>query len=141
MEIKFTVKAVPRKVEKPKKKSKLMYCICSEEGNDYYANVNLASPEKTPNIIKLPFTDKSHSLVGRKIVFSKAPDKEGHYIKRYRDAMQARNFPGSSETYTPFRHNYVYSGYIVEIGNKQLFDMEDIVQHVSNCFELVNFNL
>lgn len=129
------------RISKDKKKSKLLYCLCSEDGEDYIANVNTSPSNTIPKVVKYRFTEKSYNIKGKTVVFSKYKDEHGCYIKYLRDESESKIFPLSSELYTPFRKNYVYSGYIVEINGVNYFDVVDCIDHISNCYSLVNFNL
>lgn len=104
-----------------KRYSKLVYCVCGQDENGYYALVNL------PNNRKINFTKASFSLKDRLVVFSHKLDENGKPICVYRTERTAKHDPGAKSQYTPFCKDYIYSGYIVKNNGELQFDMHELV--------------
>lgn len=120
--------------------SKKLYCVCIEESlNNFKAYIDMKNDKEFSDILALPFTEKSYDLKGKTKVFSR--NKKGKVCCILRDKLHAKFFPGLPSQYTPFRHNYVYSGYVVTIEGKHYFDVEDIFENVAFCRELVSSRL
>lgn len=139
----LSFKPVEKKRKSPtnnglRKVSKKVYCVCVEKSfNEFVAHINMKNDKDFPDIRELPFTERSYDLKGKLKVFSIIPDKNNKIVCIIRDKLTAINFPGLPTNYTPFRNNYVYSGYIVNIDNKHYFDVEDVYENVNCCRYLI----
>ena len=140
---KLSFKPVEKK--KPIHKSKLykvskkLYCVCIEESfGNFVAHLNMKNDKDFPDILSIPFTDKSYNLEGKTKIFTISRNKKGQPTCILRDKNIAKFFPGLNTQYTPFRHKYVYSGYIVNVNGKHQFDVEDIFDNVVFCQDLID---
>ena len=117
---------------------KKVYCVCIEETpNNFKAYVNAESNLEFPDTISIPFTERSYNLKGKTKVFTISKDKKGKSICIIRTLLDANNCPGLPTQYTPFKHKYVYSGYIVKINGKKQFDVVEVFDNLSYCKDLV----
>ena len=133
----LVIKPVIKKKKEPVKRKlfnrKKLEAICVIEDNIYYAIVKV-----NDNKLKLEFTDKSYSLLNRDIVFSKIKDEHGRYIRFIRNKIQSSFFPGSSNNFVPFSHNWIINGYVVKINGKEYFDFVDLICPKSQYNKLCN---
>ena len=60
-------------------------------------------------------------------IFDRNPDENGKYIRRIRNEVQAKFFPGNTERYVPFCNNWVCTGYIVRRNGKLMFDFNECI--------------
>lgn len=140
---KFSFKPIEKKRTTPVNNglhriSKRLYCICVEETpNNFVAHINMKNDKVVPDIQVLPFTERSYDLKGKTKVFSVFSDINNRGICIIREKTHATNFPGLTSQYTPFRNNYVYSGYIVSINGKHYFDVDDVYENVNYCRYLI----
>lgn len=134
---KLSFKPVEKKrvvnINKPRVVSKLLFCVCvyNKDTNEFEAHIDMHNDPNYPDTWVLPFTDNSRSLKGKSRVFALELDKFGHHVCIIRDEHHANNFPGLDTQYTPFRDNYVYSGYVVKDNGKHKFDMKNVIEPVS----------
>lgn len=142
----FTFKAV-----KPKKKrssntykriTKLCYCECvADENGEWKAKISLKNDIINPDIMLLPFTEKSYNLKGKTIVFSTQKDKLGIPIQIIRTQLHATVYPGTPEQYTPFRENFIYKGYVVRYKDVLYFDIVEAIGHYKYYSAILNETL
>ena len=124
-----------------RKVSRKVYCLCVEdenEPNNFMAHINLKNKDEFTDVLVIPFTSKSYELQGKLNIFSKTKDKHNHIVRIIRDNTQAKLSPVDPELYTPFRNNYVYSGYIVKVNDKHYFDVRECYDNVKYCQYLLD---
>lgn len=126
----FKLVSPKRASYKPKKLSKLVYCVCtkSEDGN-FKANLRIVSNTNRVTNMCVNFTLKSYQLTDKIRVFTIKPDKNGKHICYIRSPWEASIAPKTSNLYTPFCKDWVYSGHIVRIGKQLYFDVHEAVWH------------
>ncbi|MBO7692964.1 MAG: hypothetical protein J6Y28_01650 [Acholeplasmatales bacterium] len=137
----FTFKPVINKRKNTNKTSfkELVYCVCIEEKpHTFIAYVNPKENVKFLKNYKIPFTNKSYSLLGRVKVFDVRKTKSKKPIIYIRDKYDAIHHPGTSAEYTPFCHNYVYSGYIIRYDDGYKFDIVEVIDYIDRCKHLVS---
>lgn len=122
------------------KVSKKVYCICIEKSpNEFVAHVDMKNDPDFSDILELPFSEKSYNLKGKEVVFTVNKDDKGKSIMLVRNKRLANIFPGLPIQYTPFKNNYVYSGYVIKVKGNYYFDVIDIHSHKS-YFNVVLYN-
>ena len=120
--------------------SKKIHCICIEKSpNEFVAHIDMKNDPEFSDILEIPFSEKSYNLKGKEKVFTVNKDKNGKSVMIVRNQQLATIFPGIPIQYTPFKHNYVYSGYIIKIKGNYYFDVTDIHSHKS-YFNIVSCN-
>lgn len=129
--------AVQRQSNTAHKLTNKVYCACIKDSNEFKACVKLPNNTDFPDCLILDFTEESKKLIGKTDIFSCNPDKTGKYLHIIRTELDSSYYT-NPELYTPFREEYVYSGYIVKIQNKMFFDVLDIIAHSSRCETLLN---
>lgn len=143
----FKFKAVPKKrtinkSDNNHKITKLVYCVCHKESDgNYVAHIRLRNDPVYPDILSIPFTKESYSLKGKEKIFTKTCDETGRYTCIVRRKQEANLFPGSDKTYSPFRENCVYSGYIVKIKDKLYFDVSETLNNYRYCPEILDSDI
>lgn len=118
----------PRSAIKAKILTRLTYAVAyKDENGEWLARVNTKGIEGYKDKVCCKFTDESHELSDKPIVFYKNPDKNGRYTKVIRTIADAKFYPGSPVTYTPFCENHVYSGHLVKKDNCYKFDVSEYI--------------
>lgn len=113
------------------------YALCIQEEDIFYAHVKM---KENDSRLCMPFSPRSYDLKGKTIVFSVNPDERGNIVTHIRSEQKARHFPGLPTQYTPFRNNWIYSGYIVTIDGKKYFDVESTEGHFEQYHTLLDGN-
>lgn len=117
---------------------KKVYCVCIEETpNTFKAYVNIESNLEFPDTRVIPFTEESYNLKGKTKVFTIQKDKNRRSICVLRNTETATHFPGIPTQYTPFKHKYVYSGYIMKINGEYQFEVNEVFDHIDFYKHLV----
>lgn len=120
--------AKPRTAVKAKILTKLTYAVAyKDENGEWFAKVNTKGIEGYKDKVCCEFTEESHELGDKTVVFYKNPDENGKHTKIIRTIVDAKFYPGSPVTYTPFCENQVYSGYLVKKNNCYKFDVSEYI--------------
>ncbi len=128
--LKFKLAAPKKRVSyKPKKLTKLVYCVCVESEGHFKANLRIVSDTKRVTNMIIEFTTDSYYSTDKIRVFSIKPDKHGKHVCYIRTPWEASIAPKHSRLYTPFCKDWVYTGYIVRIGKQLYFQIKDAVWH------------
>ena len=112
---------------------KLVKGVCFKEGDDFKIQIDIKALKPDiidkghPDILMLDFTEESYDLKGVISVFDRKPDKKGKYCRYIRNETESKFFPGSSERYVPFCHNWICSGYIVRRNGKMMFEFNECI--------------
>ena len=124
MNFKFVgVKPIIKIKKKRVVKSKIVTAVVGVDDNDnIVANVELNNNYEIEDILAIPFTAKSLSLVGKEVIYSKHK-VDNRYTRIYRDKFKATVFPGNEEEYLPFRIGDSVTGRIIEINGIKEFDV------------------
>ena len=109
-----------------------MCCVCVQENDKFFAKVRVNNSD-----VIIPFTEESYSVKGKREVFTTMLNQFGKPIKIIRSKQHADHFPGIDTQYTPFRKDYVYSGYLVDKDDSKEFAATDIQGHFSQFGHLI----
>lgn len=127
------------KVTNNKIANKKLYCVCIEtKPNVFKAYVNIPSNLEFPDTVAIDFSKDSYNLKGKEKVFTVEKDSKGRSICIIRNKLDATNFPGLPSQYTPFKHKFVYSGYVIKINDKHYFDVTDVLDSAEYHRDLVS---
>ena len=113
--------------------TKLVRGVCLLIDGEYRIKLDITTlkpdiiDKEHPDILIIPFTEKSYELKGMISVFSKTCDDKGRYTRYIRRETNAKFLPGNPEKYVPFCHNWVCSGYIVRCNGKLMFDFNECI--------------
>lgn len=116
------------------KKGKKLYALCIENEDHTFSAFVRRTINGVNEKFTIPFSEDSHNITGKNKIFSINPDDHNHIVCIIRTKQHAKQFPGIPELYTPFRKDYVYSGYIITKDNKKYFDIDECLDSV-NIFE------
>lgn len=115
------------------------YCICSEvEPNKFKAFVNIPSKLEYPDTLCIDFTENSYNLKGKLEVYTTHKDKRGNSMCIIRTETDSIHFPGLPSQYTPFKNNYVYSGYVINVRGKLQFEIKEVLGNKNYYKNLVS---
>lgn len=124
MNFKFMgVKPIIKIKKKRVVKSKIVTAVVSiDDNNNVVANIELNNNYEIGDVLAIPFTAKSLSLVGKEVIYSKHK-VDNRYTRIYRDIVKATMFPGNEEEYLPFRIGDSVTGRIIEHDGIKEFDV------------------
>lgn len=114
-----------------RKSNKKFYCVCTQTSPDEYIAVVKTKVNNILSDITYSFSPRSYELKGKEIVFTKNAKLYGQIACIRRTKEVANSFPGLPEQYTPFRNNWIYSGYIIKLDGKEYFDITETIGHVN----------
>lgn len=98
-----------------------------DENNDYKISISMNNDPDCPDLLILPFTEKSYNIVGRTTVFTRNVDEHGKRIRYIRSDTKAKYDYGDPERYIPFAPNWIVKGNIVRDNNILKFDFIDLI--------------
>ena len=128
------------KADSPKKVyPKLVNGVCYNDNGTWRIEIPCISEDH--HIIKraFDFTPESHSLKNKIHVFRLKED--GKYECFIRSKEDTKYHPGLNEQYTPFRERGVYSGYLIKVNDKVMFDIQEYLIGGVNQNPLTEINL
>jgi len=115
-----------------RKSNKKFYCVCEIVNDEYVAKVYEKLEQGVVINYIIPFSEASHELKGKLIVFTKHKIN-GQIAAIYRNKQDATHFPGVDTQYTPFRRNWIYKGYVIIKDEKEYFDITETCGNFSSC--------
>ena len=80
-----------------------------------------------PDLLVIPFTERSYDIVGRTTVFTREVDERGKRTRYIRSELKAKFMPGDPKRYIPFAPNWIVKGHIVRENGTLKFDFDDII--------------
>lgn len=118
---------------------RLVNGVCYNDNGTWRIEIPCIS--KDSHIIKraFDFTPESYSLKNKIHVFRLK--KNGKYECFTRSKEDAKYHPGVDGQYTPFRERGVYSGYLIKVDDKIMFDIQDYLIGGVNQNILTEINL
>lgn len=101
--------------------------VFQDEDGTYKVSISMKNDPNYPDLLVIPFTERSYNIVGRTTVFTREVDKHGKRTRYIRSEANAKFIPGDPNRYIPFAHNWVVKGHIARENGILKFDFDDII--------------
>ena len=101
--------------------------VFQDEDGTYKVYISMENDPNYPDLLVIPFTERSYDIVGRTTVFTREVDERGKRTRYIRSELKAIFMPGDSKRYIPFAPNWIVKGHIVRENGTLKFDFDDII--------------
>ena len=101
--------------------------VFQDEDGTYKISISMENDPNYPDLLVIPFTERSYDIVGRTTVFTREVDEHGKRTRYIRSDTKAKYDYGDPERYIPFAPNWIVKGNIVRDNNILKFDFIDLI--------------
>ena len=101
--------------------------VFQDEDGTYKVYISMENDPNYPDLLVIPFTERSYDIVGRTTVFTREVDEHGKRTRYIRSELKAKFMPGDPKRYIPFAPNWIVKGHIVRENGTLKFDFDDII--------------
>ena len=112
--------------------------VFQDEDGTYKVSISMKNDPNYPDLLIIPFTERSYDIVGRTTVFTRNVDEHGKRIRYIRSDTKAKYDYGDPERYIPFAPNWIVKGNIVRDNNILKFDFIDLI--TKDCYSNIICN-
>ena len=101
--------------------------VFQDKDGTYKVSISMENDPNYPDLLVIPFTERSYNIVGKTTVFAREVDKHGRRIRYIRSEENAKFMPGDPKRYIPFAPNWIVKGHIARENGTLKFDFDDII--------------
>ena len=101
--------------------------VFQDEDGTYKVSISMENDPNYPDLLVIPFTERSYNIVGKTTVFAREVDKHGRRGRYIRSEENAKFMPGDPKRYIPFAPNWIVKGNIARENGILKFDFDDII--------------
>ena len=101
--------------------------VFQDEDGTYKVSISMENDHNYPDLLVIPFTERSYNIVGKTTVFAREVDKHGRRVRYIRSEENSKFMPGDPKRYIPFAPNWIVKGHIARENGILKFDFDDII--------------